>query len=80
MKKFRAIFYPIYLLTIIAVIVLSININESLMLLKEMGWVRYFSDLPYYGRNLLLFLSGLMLVEFVVNNIQIIRLKKSIKS
>jgi hypothetical protein len=44
---------------------------ESLEVLQKMGIYRYFSDLPYLGRNLVLFLCGLMIVELIVENVQL---------
>lgn len=77
MKKFKLIFYPIYLLTIIAVLLISADIYTSLDLMQQWGWFRYFSDLPLMGRNLLLFLSGMMLVELIIQYITASRVQKS---
>lgn len=75
MKKFKRIFYPIYLIVIILVLIVSFNIYESLELFKIWGWFKYFSDLPYMGRDLLVFLCVLMMVELVAENVHIARLK-----
>ena len=75
MKKFKRIFYPIYLIVIVLVLIVSFNIYESLELFKIWGWFKYFSDLPYMGRDLMIFLCALMLVELVAENIHIARLK-----
>lgn len=78
MKKFKQIFYPIYILAVIFVLLVSFNIYDSLELFKKWGWFRYFSDLPYMVRDLMVFLSLLMVVELVLENIQMIRLKGKI--
>ena len=75
MKKFKRIFYPIYLVVIVLVLIVSFNIYEALELFKIWGWFRYFSDLPYMGRDLMIFLCSLMLVEIVAENLHIARLK-----
>ena len=77
MKKIKLIFYPIYLLTIIAVLLLSADIYTSLDLMQQWGWFRYFSDLPLLGRNLLLFLCGLMVVELAIQYISAAQLRKT---
>lgn len=76
MRKIKLIFYPIYLLTILLVIAISLNIIESIQYLQKIGMVRYISDLPYLGRNLLLFLAGLMIIEFVIQNIHVSKLRR----
>lgn len=75
MRKFKRIFYPIYLVVIVLVLVISFNIYEALELFKVWGWFKYFSDLPYMGRDLMIFLCVLMLVEIVAENFQIADLK-----
>lgn len=75
MKKFKRIFYPIYLIVIVLVLIVSFNIYEALELFKIWGWFKYFSDLPYMGRDLMIFLCALMLVELVAENVHIARLK-----
>ena len=77
MRKFKMVFYPIYILTIILVVVMSFNISEALHLLQQWGWFKYFSDLPVMGRNLLLFMSSLMAIELLIQRAQIFRLKKA---
>lgn len=77
MKKFKLIFYPIYLLTIVAVLVLSADIYTSLDVMQQWGWYRYFSDLPLMGRNLLIFLCALMVVELVIQYSSAIKLRNS---
>ena len=77
MKKFKLIFYPIYLLTIVAVLVLSADTYTSLDVMQQWGWYRYFSDLPLMGRNLLIFLCALMVVELVIQYSSAIKLRNS---
>lgn len=77
MKKFKLIFYPIYVLTIIAVLLLSADIYTSLDLMQQWGWYRYFSDLPLMGRNLLVFLCVLMLTELVIQYKTAVNLRRN---
>jgi len=69
MKKFKMFFYAVYLISAILVIFMSFNIYESLELFKKIGWYKYFSDLPILVRNLLFFLSTLMLLGFTLAGI-----------
>lgn len=80
MKKFKRIFYPIYLVVIVLVLIISFNIYEALELFKVWGWFKYFSDLPYMGRDLMIFLCVLMIVEIVAENYQIQGQKGKIRS
>ena len=75
MKKFKKIFYPIYLVVIVLVLIIAFNIYEALELFKQWGWFKYFSDLPYMGRDLMVFLCLLMLIELVAENFHIADLK-----
>ena len=77
MKKVKLIFYPVYLLTIVAVLVLSIDIYSSLDLMQRWGWYRYFSDLPLMGRNLLIFLCIMMVAELAIQYVSALRVKRS---
>jgi len=77
MRKFKLVFYPIYILTILFVLIISFDIMGTLEVMMKIGVFKYFSDLPYLGRNMLLFLSGLMLVELVVANFSRLKLGKS---
>ncbi len=77
MKKVKFVFYPIYLLSIAFVLAISFDITGTLEYMMKIGVFKYFSDLPFLGRNLLLFLSALMAVEFVINNYEIFKFRKS---
>jgi hypothetical protein len=66
MKKLKYIFYPVYLLTILMLIVLSVDIQESILFLQKVGLIRYFSDIPMLGRNLLIFLAAMMSIELLL--------------
>jgi hypothetical protein len=79
MKKFKRIFYPIYLVVIVLVLIIAFNIYDALELFKQWGWFKYFSDLPYMGRDLMIFLCLLMLVELVAENFHIADLKSKRK-
>ncbi|MFY0688111.1 MAG: hypothetical protein JXQ90_13150 [Cyclobacteriaceae bacterium] len=78
MKKFKTIFYIIYLVTVAVIVVMSINIYESLEVLKQWGWYKYFTDLPFIGRNLLLVLCTLMIIEMILENIALFRMRSQI--
>jgi hypothetical protein len=80
MKTFKRIFYPLYIVTIILVAIVSFDIMESLTVLQSWGFWKYFNDLPFIGRNLILFLSLLMVVELVIENIVIRQLKRTVRS
>ncbi|MDH5610535.1 MAG: hypothetical protein OEY56_13740, partial [Cyclobacteriaceae bacterium] len=71
----KYVFYPIYVIVIFLVLLISFNIYDALDLFKQWGWFEYFSDLPYLGRDLLIFLCGLMIVELVIENVHIIKVK-----
>ena len=73
MKKFKIFFYPLYIFVIILVLMISFNIYDSLELFKRWGWFKYFSDLPFMIRNLMVFLTILMAVELVIENISLMK-------
>jgi uncharacterized protein YqgQ len=75
MKKFKQIFYPTYLIVVVLVLIIAFNIYDALELFKQWGWFKYFSDLPYMGRDLMVFLCVLMLAEIVAENYHIATLK-----
>lgn len=78
MKKFKSIFYPLYLVVVILVLTISFNIFESLELFKKWGLFKYFSDLPYMARDLLIFLTALMVIELIAENIHLRSIKGKI--
>jgi uncharacterized protein YqgQ len=78
MKRIKRIFYPIYFVVVFIVLMISFNIYDSLELFKEWGWFRYFSDLPYMVRDLMVFLCVLMMVELVLENIHLSSKKSKI--
>jgi hypothetical protein len=78
MKKFKSIFYPIYLVVVVLVLTISFNIFESLELFKKWGLFKYFSDLPYMARDLLIFLSALMVIELIAENVHLFSIKGKI--
>lgn len=75
MKKFKTFFYPLYIIVVILVLLVSLNIFESLELFKKWGFFKYFSDLPYMARDLLVFLSLLMVVELISENVHLLSLR-----
>ncbi|MFT4738830.1 MAG: hypothetical protein ACI92W_002954 [Paraglaciecola sp.] len=80
MKKIKLIFYPIYVLTIAAVLLLSADIYASLDVMQQWGWYKYFSDLPLLGRNLLLFLCSMMVLELVIQYASAVRMRNTNRS
>ncbi len=79
MKRFKTIFYPVYLIVIVLVLLIAFNIYDSLELFKRWGWYRYFSDLPIMGRNLLVFLCLLMTTEIAIENFSLIGSRSKVK-
>ena len=79
MKKFKRIFYPIYLILTVWMIYFSI---DSMMNLEETrAWFdeKFSAEKgPFWVIFLYLFMSLLMLVEIVAENIQIRQLKNEI--
>ncbi len=80
MKKFKTFFYPIYVIVIIMVLMISFNIYDSLELFKRWGWFKYFSDLPFMIRNLMVFLTFLMAIEIVIENISLLQTRSRNRS
>lgn len=80
MKRFKYIFYPIYLVITVATLWVAFDIFHALEIFQSWGWFKYFSELPGLGRNLLWTLCGLMIIEFVVENIQLRTNKKQLKA
>lgn len=79
MKKLKYIFYPIYLLTILLLVVISADIEQSISFLQQVGVIRYFSDIPLLGRNLLIFLAVLMSIEFFLQSLSSDKVRKLLK-
>ena len=73
MRLFKTIFYPLYILVIIFVLMMAFNIYDTLELFKRWGWFKYFSDLPFMARNMMVFLTLLMAVEIVTENIALLK-------
>ena len=71
MKRFKTFFYPIYIVVIVLVLLIALNIYDALELFKRWGWFKYFSDLPFMARDLLVFLAALMSIELIIENISI---------
>ncbi len=79
MKTFKLIFYPIYILITLVVIWISFDMYHALEIFQSWGWFKYFSELPGLGKNLLLVLSALLVVELIVENLHLKANKKQLK-
>ncbi len=84
MRKFKLIFYPIYLIAAFAVLYFSSDFLINMDTYKEN--IHPFEDLKYYTTTIptytlsaFIFLSLLMLVELVAENFQIINLRRRVK-
>lgn len=69
MKTFKLIFYPIYILITLIVIWISLDMYHALEIFQSWGWFKYFSELPGLGKNLLLVLSALLVIELTAENL-----------
>lgn len=79
MKTFKLIFYPIYILITLTVIWISFDMYHALEIFQSWGWFKYFSELPGLGKNLLLVLSALLVVELIVENLHLKSNKKQLR-
>lgn len=80
MKKFRLIFYPVYLLTVFLVLYYSIDILANMETYKEKIDMTFaLRKLPVYLMVTFIFLGVLMLVEVVVENVRSYRLNQRLK-
>jgi len=80
MKTFKLIFYPIYILITLSAIWIAIDIYHALEIFQSWGWFKYFSELPGLGRNILLILSALLVVELIIENLHLKTSKKQLKN
>ncbi|WP_258102958.1 hypothetical protein [Marinoscillum sp. MHG1-6] len=77
MKKFKLIFYPIYVLAMLVVLYYSIDILANMDAYKEKVPIHMvFKDIPVYALSIYILLSLIMVVELVAENLHIIKLKK----
>ncbi len=79
MRTARIFFYVIYVASIIAVLLISINLYDALDVFRDWGWYKYFSDLPVLGRKLLYILCFLMTAEIIVENVYFAQERKKLK-
>jgi len=79
MKKFKIFFYPIYLLIAIVALYYSIDIlsnqQEYMERINDFATLR---KLPQYLLTIVLIVSLLMLIELLVENIHLFRLRKKV--
>ena len=79
MKKFKIFFYPIYLLIAIVALYYSIDIlthqQEYMEKVNDFATLR---KLPQYLLTIVLIVSILMLIELVVENVHLYRLRKKV--
>ena len=73
MKKFKRFFYPIYILVAIFAVLGAYNVD----LVMRWGWVEGFSQLFKVGRNMVVLLCVMMLVELIIENIHLVNNRKS---
>lgn len=78
MKKFRIIFYAVYIVTVLVVLYFCIDIMLHKASYMEKINFSTIKKLPGYTIVLLLFLSTLMIVEFVVESAQIMSLRRQL--
>ncbi len=79
MKRFKTFFYPVYIITIIFVLMMAFNIYDTLELFKRWGWFKYFSDLPFMVRDMMVFLTLLMSIELILENFAIFNNRGKVK-
>lgn len=86
MRKFKLFFYPIYLLAAVLVLYFGADILSNMDAYKEKAYNNFFQpnnenlwslkNAPYYLVWTFIVLASLMLIELVVENFQIINLKR----
>ncbi len=79
MKKFKIFFYPIYLLIAVVALYYSIDIlsnqQEYMEKVNDFATLR---KLPQYLLTVVLIVSLLMLIELIVENVHLYRLRKKV--
>ncbi len=79
MKKFKIFFYPIYLLIAVVALYYSIDIlsnqQEYMEKVNDFATLR---KLPQYLLTVVLIVSLLMLIELIVENVHLFRLRKKV--
>lgn len=80
MRKFKLFFYPIYLIAAFLVLYYSVDILTNMESYKERIDMTFaLRKLPVYLMTAFILLSLLMLIELVVENFQLISLKRRVK-
>ncbi len=80
MKKFKLVFYPIYVLAALLIIYFSIDImSNKEAYLAKMPIDKNYNTFANYALAIFLVASLLMLIEIVIENIQLIKLRKMYK-
>ncbi len=89
MKKFKLIFYPIYIVAVLLVLIFGLEILLNMESYKEKFYSNLFSQsgsnfwslkyIPYYLMGTFLFLGSLMTIEWVIENIQMFDLRTKLK-
>lgn len=80
MKKFKTFFYPLYILVILVVLYFTIDIilhKEAYMTKLDFSIIK---KLPGYTIVLLLFLSTLMTIELVAENLHVLNLRRKLNA
>ncbi len=89
MKKFKLIFYPIYIVATLLILIFGLEILANMESYKEKFYSNLFSQsgsnlwslkyIPYYLMGIFLFLGTLMTIEWVVENFQLMELRNKLK-
>ncbi|MFY0605639.1 MAG: hypothetical protein JXR10_02930 [Cyclobacteriaceae bacterium] len=89
MKKFKLIFYPIYIVAVLLVLIFGLEILLNMEAYKEKFYSNLFSQsgsnlwslkfIPYYLMGTFLFLGSLMSIEWVIENFQLMDLRRKLR-
>lgn len=79
MRKFKAFFYPIYLVIAFVVLYFSIDILANMDFYKEKVDFTMLRKLPEYLLYLLMIVSILMVTELVAENFHLLNLRRKVR-
>ncbi|MFT6882444.1 MAG: hypothetical protein ACI83W_001516 [Marinoscillum sp.] len=89
MKKFKLIFYPIYIVAALLILIFGLEILANMESYKEKFYSNLFSQsgsnlwslkyIPYYLMGIFLFLGTLMSIEWILENFQLMELRRKLK-
>jgi uncharacterized membrane protein len=75
MRNFKRIFYPLYLGVLILILFIFLYTSEILAFFQEWGFWENEQTLPVIGGPMIIFLSVLMGIAFITENLHISKLK-----